>query len=152
MSPMKLNGSPKVPRPLRRPNTGSWNVCRRDPVPSPTSHRLQYPLRCDVRREDLAPVGIARQYLQCAIEIIVARRDTGWGAARAHRGDRFLQQPPHLDDSFVGRAQMLLTAVADGPHALLNRAVLHVDAVDAGERLGLLHRAVDQIGIVAVGL
>jgi hypothetical protein len=35
--------------------------------------------------------------------------------------------------------------------ALLDRAVLNIDAVDAGETLGLLHRAVDQIGVVAVG-
>jgi hypothetical protein len=32
------------------------------------------------------------------------------------------------------------------------RPVLHVNTVDAGESLGLLHRAVDQIGVVAVGL
>jgi len=44
---------------------------------------------------------------------------------------------------------MLLTAVADSPDALLDRAVLHVDA---SESLGLLNRAVDQIGVVAVGL
>src|SRR5438309_2886250 len=106
------------------------------------SHRLQYLLRCDAGREDLEPVGIARQYLQCAIEIIVARCDTGWGAACAHRVDRLAQNAPHLDNALVSRAQMLLTAVANSPHALLDRAVLHVDTVDAGEGLGLLHRAV----------
>jgi hypothetical protein len=70
----------------------------------------------------------------------------------AHRTDRVAQQPPHLDDALVGGAQMLMTAIADRPHALLDRAVLHVDAVDASEGLGLLRRAVDEIGIVAVGL
>ena len=30
---------------------------------SVVSHRLQYFLRCDVGREDLAPVGVARHYL-----------------------------------------------------------------------------------------
>jgi hypothetical protein len=44
---------------------------------SELSHRLQYFLRRDIGREDLTPVGVARQYLQCAIEIVVARRDTG---------------------------------------------------------------------------
>src|SRR3954453_14908952 len=115
------------------------------------SHRLQYFLRRDVGREDLAPVGVARQYLQCAIEIVVARRDTGWGAARADRVDSLAQNAPHLDNALVGRVQML-PAIADRPHALLDRTVLHVDTVDAGESLGLLHRAVNQIGIVAVGL
>src|ERR1700682_5578043 len=38
---------------------------------------------------------------------------------------------------------MLLRAVDDRPHALLHRAVLRVDAVDAGESLGLLDLAVD---------
>src|SRR5690348_11037567 len=93
------------------------------------SHRLQYFLRRDVGREDLAPIGVPWQYLQCAIEIVVARRDTGWGVTRAHRVDRLSQHPPHLDNALVGRAQMLLTTVADRPHALLDRAILHVDTV-----------------------
>src|SRR6516162_8443849 len=105
------------------------------------SDRLQDLFRSDFWRQDLAPVGVARQYLQCAIEVVVARLDTGWGATRAHRVDRLSQQSPHLDDALVGRAQMLPTAIADQPHALLDRTVLRIDAVDAGEGLGLLHRA-----------
>ena len=50
----------------------------------------------------------------------------------------------------------MLRADQDAPTEVMStfgyRAVLHVDAVDAGESFGLLHRAVDQVGIVTVGL
>ena len=77
----------------------------------------------------MTPVRLARQYLQGTAEIVVARRDSDWGPTGANRVDRLAQQPPHLDDALVGRTQMLLTAVADRPHALLDRAILHVDPV-----------------------
>jgi hypothetical protein len=79
------------------------------------------------------------------LEIIVAWRDTGWGAARAHRGDHLSQQPRMPLSAGGGDA---LDCGRRLPRALLNRAVLHVDA---GESLDLLHRAVNPIGVVAVG-
>ena len=42
----------------------------------------------------------------------------------------------------VGWAQMLLTALANTLHALLDRAVLYLDPVNSRESLGLLHRTV----------
>src|SRR5262249_41042920 len=55
------------------------------------------------------------------------------------------------DDRLVGRAQVLARAVDDGPHALLDRVVLSVHAVDAAEGLALLDIAIDApvIGSVA---
>ena len=45
---------------------------------------------------------------------------------------------------------MLLRAIDDRAHALLQRDVLRVDAVDAGERERLLPRAVDAVVVARV--
>jgi len=37
------------------------------------------------------------------------------------------------------------------PHALLDRSVLHVDPVDAGEAFGPLHLAINQVIVLSVG-
>src|SRR5713226_1003062 len=47
---------------------------------------------------------------------------------------------------------MLACAVDGGAHALLDRAVLDVDAVDAGEGLGLLYAAIQQVVVLPVAL
>src|SRR5882672_9982897 len=41
------------------------------------------------------------------------------------------QHAPHHDDAIVGRAEIFPRAVLDGTHALLQRGVLHGDALDA---------------------
>ena len=49
------------------------------------------------------------------------------------------------DDAVVGGDEVLLGAVLDRPHALLQRGVLHGDALDAAEgELRLLRGAIDQ--------
>src|ERR1700682_1803023 len=56
------------------------------------------------------------------------------------------QAVPRHDDAVVGRDQVLLGAVADRAHALLQRSVLHGEASDAAiGPAGFLRRAVDQI-------
>ena len=47
---------------------------------------------------------------------------------------------------------MLLRAIDDRPHAFLQRAVLRVDAVDAGKTLGALHRTIQPVVVRPVGL
>jgi hypothetical protein len=62
------------------------------------------------------------------------------------------QQPACLDDRAVGGTEVLAAAVDDGPHTLLDGAVLGVDAVDAGEALRLLDLAVEQVVVLPVAL
>src|SRR5215468_5564786 len=78
----------------------------------------------------------------------------------ARRRDALLDQRlgrPHQavachDDAVVGGDEVLLGAVADRTHALLQRGVLHCEAGNATEGLAsLLRGAVDQIVVVLVG-
>src|SRR5271167_2850564 len=116
------------------------------------SDGLQDLLPGDVRCQDPAPVGVARQHLKGRAQRVIARTHAGRGAALFDRLHRLAQQTPHLDDRLVGRSEMLLAAVDDAPHALLDCAILHVDPVDPGEALGPLHLAIDQIVILPVRL
>src|SRR5262245_32900612 len=95
---------------------------------------------------------IGRQHHRGRAHLVVRGIDAG-------RRDAFLRQRlgrahqavPRHDDPVVGRHEVLLGAVADRSHALLQRGVLDREAGDAAERLaGLLRRAVDQIVVVLV--
>src|SRR5262252_3706839 len=96
---------------------------------------------------------IRRQHHRGRAHLVVRRIDAG-------RRDAFLHQRlgrPHQavarhDDPVVGGNEVLLGAVADRSHALLQRGVLHREAGNAAEGLaGFLRRAVDQIVVVLVG-
>src|SRR5215467_10443336 len=52
----------------------------------------------------------------------------------------------------VRRAEVLAAPIHDGAHALLHRAVLHVDAVDAREGLGALDATIEEVVVLAVAL
>src|SRR4029453_11137149 len=66
--------------------------------------------------------------------------------------DRSQEAMPRHDDAVVGRHQVLLGAIDDRAHALLQRRILHRDALDAAERPPrLLRLAIDQIVVVLVG-
>src|SRR6202035_850886 len=91
------------------------------------SDRLQDLFRGNVGRQDLAPVDLERQHLQGRAQRVVARSHAGRSAALLNRYHRLAQQPAHLDDRLIGWTKMLFAAVYDRPHALLDRAVLHVD-------------------------
>src|SRR5262249_60892589 len=54
------------------------------------------------------------------------------------------------NDHRVRAPEVLLGPVVDRPHALGHRLILLMDAGDAGEALGLLRLAVDQIVVVLV--
>ena len=78
----------------------------------------------------------------------------------ARRRDAFLRQRlgrphqsmPRHDDAVVGGDQVLLGAVADRTHALLQRGVLDGETGHAAEGpAGFLRRAIDQIVVVLVG-
>src|ERR1041384_5710461 len=102
------------------------------------------------RQLRVAPVGALRQYGLGGGEIGVRGLHTTRNAAIGYRLHRVQQQAAGLDDGAVGRAQVLAAAIDDGAHALLDGAVLRVDAVDAGETLGLLDVAVEQVVVLAV--
>src|SRR5215831_3897823 len=96
---------------------------------------------------------IRRQHHRGRAHLVVRRIDAG-------RRDAFLRQRlgrahqamARHDDPVVGGDEVLLGAVADRSHALLQRGVLDREAGDAAKRLaGLLRRAVDQIVVVLVG-
>src|SRR6516225_964031 len=96
---------------------------------------------------------IRRQHHRGRAHLVVRRIDAG-------RRDAFLHQRlgrPHQavtrhDDPVVGGNEVLLGAVADRSHALLQRGVLDREAGDAAEGLaGFLRRTVDQIVVVLVG-
>src|SRR6266851_4896389 len=105
-----------------------------------------------VGREQRTPVGVARDHRLRRLQDVVRRLDARWDAAGLDRPRRLQEQPARLDHGPVGGAQVLARAVDDGPHALLDRAVLGIDAVDAGEGLGLLHAAIQQVVVLAVAL
>src|SRR5262245_64679936 len=98
-----------------------------------------------------APIGIAAQHRLAGPQLLVAA-GAAWNAAGLHRLDSLSQQLARLDDGHVRRSEVLLAAIDDATHSLLYGAVLHVDAVDAGEAFGALDLAIDQIVVRAVGL
>src|SRR5262249_15877876 len=64
---------------------------------------------------------------------------------------RLAQADTRHDHAVVGRDQVLLAAVLNRTHALLDRRVLHGDAGDAAIGLvGLLRGAIDQVVVVLV--
>src|SRR4029450_6590981 len=73
-------------------------------------------------------------------------------AAIFYRFDCLHQQTACDDDGPVGRPQVLLAAIHNGAHALLHPTILGVDALDTGERLGLLHLSINQPAIASVDL
>ncbi len=82
------------------------------------------------------------------------------GGIDARRRDAFLRQRPGRphqsvpchDDAVVGGDQVLLGAIADRTHALLQRGVLDGETGHSAERPArLLRRAIDQIVVVLVG-
>src|SRR5688572_30674668 len=102
------------------------------------------------RQRGRPPVGVARQHGLGGRQPAVRRLDAARGAALLHRAYGLQQELARLDHRAVGRPQVLAAAVHDRAHALLDSAVLDVDAVDAGEGLGLLYLAVDQVVVRAV--
>src|SRR5216683_2883763 len=105
-----------------------------------------------VGREQRAPVGVARDHRLRRLQDVVRRLDARGDAAGLDGPRRLQEQPARLDHGPVGGAQVLARAVDDGPHALLDRAVLGIDAVDTGEGLGLLHAAIQQVVVLPVAL
>src|ERR1700680_375434 len=85
--------------------------------------------------------SIAQERTRCEAGIT-----PGSALAVAVRFGRTQQGAPGRDDADVGRHQMLLGAVLNRPHALLQGCVLHADAVDAAiGRAGGLGLAVHQV-------
>src|SRR5215813_4217683 len=96
---------------------------------------------------------IRRQHHRGRAHLVVRRIDAGRRGAFLHQClGRPHQAVARHDDPVVGGNEVLLGAVADRSHALLQRGVLDREAGDAAEGLaGLLPRAVDQIVVVLVG-
>src|SRR5262249_54827243 len=96
---------------------------------------------------------IRRQHHRGRAHLVVRRIDAGRRDAFLRQGLRRAHQAvARHDDPVVGGNEVLLGAVADRSHALLQRGVLHREAGDAAEGLaGFLRRAVDQIVVVLVG-
>src|SRR5258708_7672875 len=119
---------------------------RRGPSPSAP---IASPFGDDLAAQHLAPIGAGRDQPVVRTDAPIA---CGIRALRRtpllHVPRRLEQDLTHLDDRLVRGAEMLLGAVDDGTHALLQREVLGVDALDAGERRGLLLGAVDQIVVI----
>src|SRR5215470_17673550 len=71
--------------------------------------------------------------------------------ALAVRLCRAQQARARRDDALVGEAQVLAGTVLDRPHRLLQRRVLHGDALDAAVRAAaLLQSAVDEVVVAPV--
>src|SRR5262245_8891741 len=85
----------------------------------------------------VAPVGALREDRFGGGEAAVRGLDALWRAALGRDLRGVQEQTPRLDDRAVGGAEVLAAPIDDGAHGLLYRAVLDVDAVDAGEALGL---------------
>ena len=66
------------------------------------------------------------------------------------RPDGLTQQLPGHDDRPIRRAQVLLAAVHNRPHTLLQSAVLDVHPWNARKRLRLLRLPIDVIGIARI--
>src|SRR5262245_43416612 len=115
-------------------------------------HRLEDLRGGHLRREDLAPVGIARHHALGRAQPVVRRLDAPRRPALGDHLDRLEQEPARLDDGLVGGAEVLAAPIDDAPHALLDGAVLRVDPLDAREALGLLHLAIEQVIVPAVAL
>src|SRR4029450_12617870 len=80
---------------------------------------------------------------------IDARRDRAFVDQRLRGAHQPMARP---DDAVVGRDQVLLGAIADRTHALLQRRILAGKASDAAEGpASLLGSAIHQIVVVLVG-
>src|SRR5207245_5493792 len=112
--------------------------------------RLLEARRRHLGRQRLAPVSVLRQHALGGAQRVVRAVDAARRAAVAHGLHGLEQEPARLDHRLVGRPQMLARAIDDRPHALLDRAVLHVDALDPREALGLLHLAVEHVVVALV--
>src|SRR6185437_2757155 len=106
------------------------------------SNRLQDRVRPHLRRHLSPPVRFARQHRLMRADLVVAGGHTLRRAARCHRPHSLQKLLARLDDRLVRRPQMLLRTIDDPPHALLDRPVLHIDAVYTGVALMALHDAV----------
>src|SRR2546428_1703137 len=100
----------------------------------------------------LAPAGIVGQIHlgRANVAALAARSDRV--AALGHVADGFEQQSPHLDDGRVGAAEVLLSAIVDRAHALLNGEVLRVGALDAGVVDRSLALATQAVVVGGIGL
>src|SRR4029079_12806601 len=96
---------------------------------------------------------VRRQHDRRRPHALVLAGDAGRRAPLVdERLDRLEQPVPGHDDAVVGGHQVFLRAIDDRPHALLQRGVLHADALDAAEGpAGLLRGPIDQVVVVLVG-
>ena len=124
----------------RTPRQGPWR-------PAPNSRpRPCYWLRGIGRihqwQQRLSPVHpIGDQVLHGADRVVGIPRPQ-WSTAVLNCPDSVKEHPAGCHDSHIGRTQKFPTSVYDGPHTLLDGAVLGVDSGDAGERLGPLGFAI----------
>src|ERR1700745_922927 len=96
---------------------------------------------------------VARQHDGGRANLLVFGGDAGRNRALFHQGLGGPQQAvARHDDAVVGRDEVLLGAVDDRSHALLDRAVLHAEALNpAIAAARFLGGAVHQIVVVLVG-
>src|SRR5262249_48664283 len=89
--------------------------------------------------QERSPVRAVRNRRLRGMQPVVGRLDAGGCSTGLHHGNRLEEEPSRLDDGAVCGTEVLAASIDDGAHAFLHRAVLHVDAVDAGEGLRPLH-------------
>src|SRR5262245_2389040 len=96
---------------------------------------------------------IRRQHDRGRAHLVMLGIDTGWDHALLDQcfGGAHQAMARH-DDAVVGRNQVLLGAVADRAHALLQRGILTRKACDTAIGLaGLLGGAIHQVIVVFIG-
>src|SRR3982074_2013580 len=96
---------------------------------------------------------LRRQHHRSRAHLVMFGIDAGRRDALLHQRFGRAQQPmPRHDDAVIGGDEVLLGAVTDRPHALLQRRILDGEAGDPAEGLaGLLRGPIDQIVVVLVG-
>src|SRR5712691_11289684 len=120
--------------------------------PSLHRHRIGVERREETVLRAFLVVLSDRQLDRAGAHSLRNRIESGYALAFARRLGRPKQAASRPDDSLVGHAQMLPGAVLDRAHRLLQRRILHRNALHAAIGSTVpLHRAVEQVVVRLVG-